>query len=152
MYPFVAAKARAIHRKHGLKLIIVDYLQLCEASGVPEHMRERPCSAKISRRCKQLAQEFGLPILALAQLNRELEKRKDPRPMLSDLRESGAIEQDANVVMFLHRSDLYDSEDRAGEVELIIGKNRSGPTGMVRLTFRKECTRFEDYSHYDGRM
>jgi len=139
----IVSKIKATHRKHGLNLVIIDYLQLCDAAGVPENQRERAV-AKISRRCKQLAQELSLPVLALSQLNRDLEKRNDPRPRLSDLRESGAIEQDANVVLFLHRAELHDPEDSPGEAEIIIAKNRSGPTGTIRLRFKQEFTRFEN--------
>ncbi len=140
----VAALARRQHRKSPLGLIIIDYLQLIE----PEEKsapREQQI-AGISRRLKFLAKELNVPVVALAQLNRGVELREDKRPRLADLRESGAIEQDADMVMFLHRPDQYDPEDRPGEAEVIIAKHRSGPTGIVRLTWRKEFMRFENYS------
>lgn len=140
---------RSLHQKRGLSLVVCDYLQLCEVNGVPEQFRERAV-AKLSRSFKRLAQQLGIPVLALSQLNRDVEKRQSKRPVLSDLRESGAIEQDANVVMFLHRPDVYDPEDRPGEAEVIIGKNRNGADGTVRLSFQKEFTRFENRPVYDG--
>lgn len=105
-------------------------------------LREQAVSA-VSREMKRLAMELKIPVLVLSQLNREVEKRNDKRPMLSDLRESGAIEQDANVVLMLHRPDAYDAEDRPGVAEVIVSKNRTGTTGIVQLIFRKEWCRFE---------
>ena len=140
----IGAIARRQHRRSPLGIIIVDYLQLIE----PEEKaapREQQI-AQISRRLKFLAKELKVPVIALAQLNRGVELREDKRPRLADLRESGAIEQDADMVMFLHRPDAYDPEDRPGEAEIIIAKHRSGPTGLVRLTWRKEYMRFENYS------
>ncbi|MCA9050168.1 MAG: replicative DNA helicase [Planctomycetaceae bacterium] len=140
----IAALSRRIHRKTPLGVIIIDYLQLVE----PEEKsapREQQI-ASISRRLKFLAKELRVPVIALSQLNRGVELREDKRPRLADLRESGAIEQDADMVMFLHRPDAYDPEDRPGEAELIVAKHRSGPTGIVRLTWRKQFMRFEDYS------
>jgi replicative DNA helicase len=134
---------KAVHIKHNLSLIICDYLQLCEVNGIPENQRERAV-AKLSRGFKRLAQQLQIPVIALSQLNREVEKRKEGRPILSDLRESGAIEQDANVVLFLHRPDLKDPEDQPGVAELIVAKNRGGSTGVIVMGFRKEFTRFED--------
>jgi replicative DNA helicase len=99
----------------------------------------------MSRRLKTLAKELNIPVLALSQLNRNSENREDRMPRLSDLRESGALEQDADVVLLLHRPDLYDVNDRPGEADLVIAKNRAGPTGTVKLTYRKEFTRFENY-------
>ena len=141
----VGAIARRQHRKHKLGVIIVDYLQLLE----PEDKRipREQQIAQITRRLKFLAKELAIPVIALAQLNRGVELREDKRPKLADLRESGAIEQDADLVMFLHRPDAYDPEDRPGEAEVIVAKHRSGPTGIVRLTWRKEFMRFEDYSN-----
>lgn len=140
----VAAIARRQHRKSPLGLIIIDYLQLIEPEekGAPREQQ----IAQISRRLKFLAKDLRVPVVALAQLNRGVELREDKRPRLADLRESGAIEQDADMVMFLHRPDAYDPEDRPGEAELIVAKHRSGPTGIVKLTWRREYMRFENYS------
>ena len=140
----IAAISRRQHRKAPLGIIIIDYLQLIE----PEEKnapREQQI-AQISRRLKFLAKELRVPVIALAQLNRGVELREDKRPRLADLRESGAIEQDADMVMFLHRPDAYDPEDRPGEAEIIVAKHRSGPTGIVKLTWRREYMRFENYS------
>lgn len=140
----VAAISRRQHRKSPLGIIIIDYLQLIEPDekGAPREQQ----IAQISRRLKFLAKELRVPVIALAQLNRGVELREDKRPRLADLRESGAIEQDADMVMFLHRPDAYDPEDRPGEAEIIVAKHRSGPTGLIRLTWRKEYMRFENYS------
>ena len=140
----VAAIARRLHRKSPLGVIIIDYLQLIEPDekNIPREQQ----IAQISRRLKFLAKELRVPVIALAQLNRGVELREDKRPRLADLRESGSIEQDADMVMFLHRPDAYDPEDRPGEAEIIVAKHRSGPTGIVRLTWRKEFMRFENYS------
>ena len=140
----VAAIARRQHRKSPLGVVIIDYLQLIEPDD-RNSPREQQI-AQISRRLKFLAKELKIPVIALAQLNRGVELREDKRPRLADLRESGSIEQDADMVMFLHRPDAYDPEDRPGEAEIIIAKHRSGPTGMIRLTWRKEYMRFENYS------
>jgi replicative DNA helicase len=140
----VAALARRLHRKAPLGAIIIDYLQLIEPDE-KNAPREQQI-AQISRRLKFLAKELRVPVVALAQLNRGVELREDKRPRLADLRESGAIEQDADMVMFLHRPDAYDPEDRPGEAEIVVAKHRSGPTGIVRLTWRKEYMRFENYS------
>lgn len=140
----IAALARRLHRKSPLGIIIIDYLQLVEPDekGAPREQQ----IAGISRRLKFLAKELRVPVIALSQLNRGVELREDKRPRLADLRESGAIEQDADMVMFLHRPDAYDPEDRPGEAEIIVAKHRSGPTGIVRLTWRKEYMRFDNYS------
>jgi replicative DNA helicase len=126
-----------------LGMIIVDYIQLMTSAGRAEN-RVQEVSA-ISRGLKALAKELGVPILALSQLSRAPEQRTDHRPQLSDLRESGSIEQDADLVMFLYRPEYYHREDPElhGKAELIIGKQRNGPTGLVKLYFRRECTRFE---------
>jgi replicative DNA helicase len=140
----ISAIARRQHRKSPLGIIIVDYLQLVEPDE-KDAPREQQIAA-ISRRMKFLAKELKVPVIALAQLNRGVELREDKRPRLADLRESGAIEQDADMVMFLHRPDAYNPEERPGEAELIVAKHRSGPTGIVRLTWRKEFMRFENFS------
>jgi len=137
------AKSRRLQAEKGLGLIVVDYLQLMHGRASAEG-REREIS-EISRGLKALAKELSVPVVALSQLNRSLEARTDKRPMLSDLRESGAIEQDADVICFVYRDDYYheDSPDK-GIAEIIIGKQRNGPTDTVRLRFAKEYTRFEN--------
>jgi len=140
----IGAIARRLKRQHDIGIIIIDYLQLIE----PEDKRapREQQIALITRRLKHLAKELNIPVVALAQLNRGVELREDKRPRLADLRESGAIEQDADLVMFLHRPDAYQADDRPGEAELIVAKHRSGPTGIVNLTWRKEFMKFEDFS------
>lgn len=140
----IGAIARRLKRRRNIGLVIIDYLQLIE----PEDKRapREQQIAQITRRLKFLAKELHIPVIALAQLNRGVELREDKRPKLADLRESGAIEQDADIVMFLHRPEMYDPEDRPGEAELIVAKHRSGPTGIVPLSFSKESMRFHDFS------
>jgi replicative DNA helicase len=138
----IRAKARRIKsRSNGLGLILIDYLQLM-SGGTSSENRQLEVS-EISRGLKILARELQVPIIALSQLSRSLETRADKRPMLADLRESGSLEQDADVVMFLYRDEVYnrDSPDKAA-AELIIAKHRSGPTGMARLVFRGQYTKF----------
>ncbi len=146
------AKARRLKADQPeLGLIIVDYIQLMNAGGGAENRQQEV--SEISRGLKALAKELSLPILALSQLSRAPEQRADHRPQLSDLRESGSLEQDADLVMFLYRPEYYvtpmEAEEKGlqGRAELIIGKQRNGPTGIVELFFRKECTRFESFSH-----
>ncbi|MFC2131114.1 replicative DNA helicase [Bacteroidota bacterium] len=142
------AKSRRLIAEHGVKMIMVDYLQLMRSPK--SESREREISI-ISQSLKQLAKELNIPIVAMAQLNRGVEARSDKRPMLSDLRESGSIEQDADVVIFLHRPEQYgakdfgrDSEDAEGKAEIILSKQRNGPTGSVKLAFLKDYARFEN--------
>lgn len=143
--PFdIRAKARRLKARHGLDMIVVDYLQLMSLKQKVES-REREVS-EISKMLKGLARELRIPILALAQLNRGVEGRSDRRPMLSDLRESGSIEQDADVIMMLYREDYYDRDtpEIKGLAEVIIGKQRNGPTGTVKLRWRPEYGLFEN--------
>jgi replicative DNA helicase len=137
------AKARRLVAEHGLHLLVVDYLQLMQGRGRFENRTQE--LASISRSLKGLAKELNIPIVALSQLSRAPESRSDHRPLLSDLRESGALEQDADVVVFIYREDQYDPQpENENTAELIIGKQRNGPTGVVRLAFLKEITRFEN--------
>jgi replicative DNA helicase len=140
----VGAIARRLKRRQQLDIVIIDYLQLIESEdrNLP---REQQISS-ITRRLKFLAKDLNIPVIALAQLNRGVEQREDKRPRLSDLRESGAIEQDADIVMFLHRPEAYDPEDRPGEADLIVAKNRHGPIGTVELVWLKEMLKFGDKS------
>jgi replicative DNA helicase len=134
------AKARRLKMEHGLSLIIVDYLQLMRGKGSFER-REQEIS-DISRSLKGLAKELSVPVIAVSQLNRSVEQRRPPTPILADLRESGAIEQDADVILFLYRDEIYNKEAKKGLSEIIIAKQRNGPTGNVHLSFLSNCTRF----------
>jgi replicative DNA helicase len=137
------AKARRLKLEHGLDLLIVDYLQLMQSKSRFENRNQE--IASISRALKGLAKELDLPVVALSQLSRAPESRGDHRPQLSDLRESGALEQDADLVVFIYREEEYDqTPDNSGIAELIVGKQRNGPTGTVKLAFIKEYTRFEN--------
>lgn len=139
----VRAKCRRVYAEHGLDLVIIDYLQLMRGSSSAQS-REQEIS-EISRGLKTLAKELAIPVVALSQLNRGVEQRTEKRPGLSDLRESGAIEQDADVIMFVYRDEVYnpETEDR-GLAEIIIGKQRNGPIGTARCRFIHEFTRFDD--------
>ncbi len=143
------AKCRRLKAEHGLALIIVDYLQLVTSAGRSEN-RQQELSA-ISRSMKGLAKELACPVIALSQLSRAPEARTDRRPQLSDLRESGAIEQDADIVMFIYREEEYKpTDENRGIAEIIIGKQRNGPTGSRKLAFIKEFTRFENLEWRGG--
>ncbi len=142
------AKARRLMSEHNLGLIVVDYLQLMQGKSNSENRAQE--ISEISRSLKAMAKELNVPVLALSQLNRSLENRTDKRPQLSDLRESGAIEQDADVIMFIYRDEVYNrAEDNPnrGLAEVIIGKQRNGPTGMIKMTFLGEYTTFENYTN-----
>ena len=138
------AKARRLKLQHNIQMIIVDYLQLMEARKAENRQQE---ISSISRGLKALARELEVPVIAVSQLNRSVETREGHTPRMSDLRESGSIEQDADVIILLHREDYYDPTKRPGEVDLNIAKQRNGPTGRVKLTFRREILRFENYQH-----
>ncbi|MBL8382313.1 MAG: replicative DNA helicase [Burkholderiales bacterium] len=151
------ARARRLHRLYGkLDLLVIDYLQLMSAGSQGENRATE--ISEISRSLKALAKELGVPVIALSQLNRSLEQRTDKRPMMSDLRESGAIEQDADVILFIYRDEVYnpDNENSKGIAEVIIGKQRNGPIGKVELAFLGEYTKFENlarpssYGGYSG--
>jgi replicative DNA helicase len=141
------ARARRLHRQYGkLGLIVVDYLQLMSGSGGGSENRATEIS-EISRSLKALAKELSVPLIALSQLNRSLEQRPNKRPVMSDLRESGAIEQDADLILFIYRDEVYNPESQdKGTAEIIIGKQRNGPIGSVRLTFLGEYTRFQNHA------
>lgn len=143
------AKARRLKAEHNIGMVVVDYLQLMRGRANPESRQQE--ISEISRFLKALAKELSIPVVALSQLNRGLESRTDKRPMMSDLRESGAIEQDADVIMFVYREEVYDkeNEDLKGKAEIVIGKQRNGPIGTVNLAFRGEFTRFENMSNRD---
>ena len=138
----ITANARRLKLRQDLGLIVVDYIQLVDAEESRDSRQEQ--IAKISRRLKQLARELKIPVIALSQLNRAVENREDRRPRMADLRESGAIEQDADLVLLLHRPEYYDANDQPGIAELIIAKNRAGATDTVKLQFTKNLTRFEN--------
>jgi replicative DNA helicase len=140
------ARARRLYREHGeMGLIVIDYLQLMQTSGASDNRAAE--ISEISRSLKALAKELNVPIIALSQLNRSLEQRPNKRPVMSDLRESGAIEQDADLIVFIYRDEVYneDSPDK-GTAEIIIAKQRNGPIGTVRLTFLGKYTRFENFT------
>jgi replicative DNA helicase len=141
------AKARRLKIEHGLSLVIVDYLQLMRGKGSFER-REQEIS-DISRSLKGLAKELSVPVIAVSQLNRSVEQRRPPTPILADLRESGAIEQDADVILFLYREEIYNKEAKKGLSEVIIAKQRNGPTGTVHLAFMSSCTRFLNMTDRD---
>jgi replicative DNA helicase len=161
----LTARARRLKRRHGLDLIVIDYLQLMTTSGRKSHDSRVQEVTEITQGLKSLAKELNVPVVALSQLSRAVEQRENKRPMLSDLRESGSIEQDADIVLFIYREDYYlesqeprpgtpehdewlkKAEGAHGVAELLIEKHRHGPTGSVRLQFNREFTRFGDLAH-----
>jgi replicative DNA helicase len=140
----IAANARRLKQRHGLKLVVIDYLQLIEPENRRDPRQEQV--AQISRRLKFLARELLIPVIALAQVNRASEDRQDHRPRLSDLRESGSIEQDADTVMMLHRPGRSDKSVEDNTLEVIVEKQRNGPTGAVTLTYLKQYMRYENFA------
>ncbi len=138
----ITANARRLKLRKGLGMVVVDYIQLIDSEESRDSRQEQ--IAKISRRLKTLARELNVPVIALSQLNRAVENREDRRPRMADLRESGAIEQDADLVLLLHRPEYYDPNDQPGIAELIVAKNRNGATGTVKMTFLKNFMRFEN--------
>ena len=137
------AKARKLQARSNIDLLIIDYLQLIHGSGKQENRTQE--ISMISRSLKGLAKELEIPVLALSQLSRSLESRMDKRPILSDLRESGAIEQDGDVIFFVYRDVVYNSDTEYPDIgEIIIGKQRNGPIGAFNIRFLGEYTRFED--------
>ena len=146
----IRSKCRRLKQEHGLGMIIIDYLQLISGSESSRDNRQQEVS-EISRSLKSLARELEVPLIALSQLSRGVEQRQDKRPMMSDLRESGSIEQDADIVSFLYRDDYYDDEsEQQNIIEIIISKQRNGPTGTVELAFVKEYNKFVDLDRTYG--
>jgi replicative DNA helicase len=139
----IRAKCRRLKQRHDLKLVVVDYLQLMTSSSSRRAENRQVEVAEMSRGLKILARELDCPVMCLSQLNRQLEYRNDKRPMLADLRESGSIEQDADVVTFIYRDEQYNPEsDQRGTAEVIVAKHRNGPTGVARLAFLDHLTKF----------
>lgn len=141
-------KCRRVAHEHGLDLVILDYIQLMSSGGTYENNRVQEISY-ISRALKELAREMNVPVLSAAQLSRAVESRQDKRPQLSDLRESGSIEQDSDIVIFLYRDVVYNEEtENPNQADLIIAKHRNGPTGVVSLYFENALTKFSDARSY----
>ena len=147
------SRARRMKEVYGIKFLVVDYLQLLSGSGNFKGAENRQGEvSEISRMLKNLAKELNIPILCLSQLSRKVEERENKRPLMSDLRESGSIEQDADIVMFLFREEYYNGNNHPGEAQLIVSKNRHGGTGTIKLIFRKEITKFENYTPVENEM
>jgi replicative DNA helicase len=141
----IRAKARRLKQRHDLRLIVIDYMQLMTSPRKVDSRQQEV--SELSRSIKLLAKELEVPVVAVSQLNRNPEQRADKKPQLSDLRESGAIEMDADVVLLLHREDFYEKESpRAGEADLIVAKHRNGPTATVTVAFQGHYSRFVDMS------
>jgi replicative DNA helicase len=138
----IRAKCRRLKQRHDLKLVVVDYLQLM-TSGKRVESRQQEVS-EFSRSLKLLAKELDVPVVAISQLNRGPEQRTDKRPMLSDLRESGSLEQDSDVVILIHREEHYDKDARPGEADLIVAKHRNGPTATITVSFQGHYSRFTE--------
>ena len=150
----IAAKCRRLKREHGIKMIIIDYLQLISGSGNSRESRQQEVS-DISRQLKMIARELEVPVIALSQLSRSVEKRDNKRPVLSDLRESGAIEQDADIVAFIHREDYQDPKKEAetqGATDIIIAKHRYGALADIRLVFQKQYSKFSNPARSDQQI
>ncbi|WP_440897397.1 replicative DNA helicase [Amphibacillus sp. Q70] len=147
----IRSKCRRLKQEHGLSMVFIDYLQLIQGSTASAKENRQQEVSEISRSLKALARELNIPVIALSQLSRGVESRQDKRPMMSDLRESGSIEQDADIVGFLYRDDYYDKEsEKQNIIEIIISKQRNGPVGTVELAFVKEYNKFVDLDHrYD---
>jgi replicative DNA helicase len=142
----IRSKARRLQAEYGVDLIIVDYLQLMSGRRTENRVQE---ISEISRGLKGLARELNIPVVALSQLSRAVETRSDHRPMLSDLRESGSIEQDADIVMFIYREEKYDEiSDKKGIAEIVVSKHRNGPVGSINLRFFEQTARFADLELY----
>ncbi|NEE34134.1 replicative DNA helicase, partial [Streptomyces sp. SID7982] len=141
----IRAKCRRLKQRNDIKLVIIDYLQLMQAGGSKRSESRQQEVSDMSRNLKLLAKELEVPVIALSQLNRGPEQRTDKKPMVSDLRESGSIEQDADMVILLHREDAYEKESpRAGEADIIVGKHRNGPTATITVAFQGHYSRFVD--------
>jgi replicative DNA helicase len=146
----IAASARRAVRRQDARLIVVDYLQLVDPGDSGRNANREQQVAGMSRRLKELARQLRVPVIVVSQLNRNPENRPDPRPLMKDLRDSGQIEQDADIILFLHRPEYYKPGDRPGVAEVIVAKNRNGPTGLAQLVWRKELMRFENYAPEPG--
>ena len=142
------AKARRLKKRYDISLIVIDYLQLMQSRKSTESRQQE--ISDISRSLKALAKDLDIPVVALSQLNRKVEDRPNKRPILADLRESGAIEQDADVILFIYREELYNrTEENKGKAEINIAKHRNGPIGKLDLTFREKYTKFDNYYRED---